>query len=211
MLDPFNPDSFIVRADAHILHIEPKITRTLELPMELNLAQLHEVIQAAFGWTDRHLHQFNIGGLVYGAPEFDEDGLSGYRTYEAAKVRLSDLQFPQFPNENTLTILYQYDFGDNWIHMLRLEQAPRKENTKYPRCIAATRSGPPEDSGGPWRYGDFVEAWSDRGHEEHQDIRRWAGRKFDPKFCDLDTINKAIDRAIRLSKGNYRFRQNRRS
>jgi hypothetical protein len=28
------------------------------------------VIQAAFGWTDSHLHQF-----VVGAPEFDQDQL----------------------------------------------------------------------------------------------------------------------------------------
>ena len=84
MLDPFDPDSFIVRADVHILGIEPKISRTLELPITLNLAQLHEVLQAAFGWTDSHLHQFNIGGLIYGAPEFDEDGLSDSRIFEMA-------------------------------------------------------------------------------------------------------------------------------
>lgn len=71
----FDPDDFIVRADVHLRHIEPRISRTLELPMDLNLAQLHEVVQAAFGWTDSHLHQFTIGGLAYGAPEFDEDGL----------------------------------------------------------------------------------------------------------------------------------------
>ncbi|MDU6568846.1 MAG: hypothetical protein E6515_14665, partial [Enterococcus faecalis] len=59
MLDPFDPDSFIVRAEVHILDIEPRISRTLELPITLNLAQLHEVLQAAFGWTDSHLHQFN--------------------------------------------------------------------------------------------------------------------------------------------------------
>ena len=68
MLDPFDPDSFIVRAEVHILGIEPKISRTLELPITLNLAQLHEVLQAAFGWTDSHLHHFNIGGLIYGVP-----------------------------------------------------------------------------------------------------------------------------------------------
>jgi hypothetical protein len=33
MLDPFDPDSFIVRAEVHILDVEPKISRTLELPI----------------------------------------------------------------------------------------------------------------------------------------------------------------------------------
>lgn len=97
MLGPFDPDSFIVPADVHILGIGPKISRTLELPITLNLAQLHEVLQAAFGWTDSHLHQFNIDGLIYGAPEFDEDGLSDSRTFEATEVRMIDLHFRVLP------------------------------------------------------------------------------------------------------------------
>ena len=208
MLDPFDPDSLIVRAEVHILDIEPRISRTLELPMTLNLAQLHEVLQAAFGWTDNHLHQFNIGGLVYGAPEFDEDGLSDSRTFEATEVRMSDFQFPYDPRGSSLTILYEYDFGDNWRHLLRLEQVAREEGAKYPRCIAAARSGPPEDVGGPSGYAGFLEAWLDPDHEDHKAMRRWSGgSKFHPEACNLDTINKAIAKALRASKGDYRFRR----
>jgi hypothetical protein len=206
MLDRFDPDYYVLRADVHLLGIEPKISRTLELPMALNLAQLHDVLQAAFGWADTHLHEFIIGGLVYGAPELDE-GFTERRTFEATGVRMADLRFPNDPNDDSLTILYDYDFGDNWQHVIRLERVPSEEGVKYPRCIDASRSGPPEDSGGPWSYGDFVEAWSDPAHEEHKDIRRWAGRKFHPERCDLDEINKAITKAVRLSKGGYRFRQ----
>ncbi|TIV91740.1 MAG: plasmid pRiA4b ORF-3 family protein, partial [Mesorhizobium sp.] len=90
MLDPFSPDSYIVRAAAHIIGIEPRISRTLELPMALNLAQLHEVLQASFGWTDSHLHQFNIGGIIYGAPEFDDDGFTANRNFEATELRMVD-------------------------------------------------------------------------------------------------------------------------
>ncbi|MDW9686708.1 plasmid pRiA4b ORF-3 family protein [Sinorhizobium meliloti] len=187
MLDPFDPDRFIVRAEVHILGIEPKISRTVELPITLNLAQLHEVLQAAFGWTDSHLHQFNIGGLIYGAPEFDEDGLSDSRTFEATEVRMIDLQFPY--EENPLTILYEYDFGE------------------YPRCLAGKRSGPPEDVGGTSGYADFIDAWLDPDHEEHKAMRRWVGRKFHPEACNLDEINKAIGKALRASKGDYRFRR----
>ncbi|MEF0942260.1 plasmid pRiA4b ORF-3 family protein [Rhizobium sp. BR 362] len=130
MLDPFDPDSFIVRAEVHILDIDPEISRVLELPMTLNLAQLHEVLQATFGWTDSHLHQFNIGGLIYGAPEFEEDGLFDSKIFEATEVRMIDLHFPYDPEENSLTILYEYDFGDNWRHLLRLERVAREESAK---------------------------------------------------------------------------------
>jgi Plasmid pRiA4b ORF-3-like protein len=209
MLDPWGSDRFIVRVDVHILGIEPRISRTLELPVALNLAQLHEVLQAAFGWTDSHLHQFNIGGLIYGAPEFDEDGLFDNQTFEATEVKIIDFQFPYERDAIPLTILYEYDFGDNWRHLLRLERVPRQEEAKYPRCIAANRSGPPEDVGGPSGYAEFLDAWLDPGHDEHKSMRQWAGRKFHPELCDLDAINKAITKAMRSSKGGYRFRHAR--
>ncbi len=197
------PDALIVHAEIHIVGIEPPVTRTLLLPMDLNLAQLHEVLQATFGWTDSHLHQFDIGGLVYGAPEFDQDGGTDRQTFEASSVRLADFAMPY---DAPLIILYEYDFGDSWTHVIELTATRREAGVKYPRCIAGSRAGPPEDVGGPSGYADFLDAWRDPLHEQHRDMRRWAGRKFDPERFDLDDNNKAIARAIRRSKGSYRFR-----
>jgi Plasmid pRiA4b ORF-3-like protein len=39
------------------------------VPLDTTLAQLHYILQAAMGWTDSHLHQFEIGGLRYGDPD----------------------------------------------------------------------------------------------------------------------------------------------
>lgn len=77
--------------------------------------------------------------------------------------------------------------------------------------MAGTRSGPPEDVGGYPGYADFLEAWLDPTHDEHKAMRRWAGRKFDPEHFHLDATNKAITRALRISKGDYRFRRIRQS
>jgi hypothetical protein len=207
-LNPFDPDSFVISAEVHIIDIEPGISRTLELPVKLNLAQLHEVLQAAFGWTDSHLHQFNVGGLIIGAPEFDEDGLSDHRTFEASEVRLQDLTFP-YDEDPQLSILYEYDFGDYWRHLLILRRIPRQIGVDYPRCLAGSRSGPPENVGGCSGYAGFLEAWIDPEHEEHKAVRRWVGRKFDPERFDLDATNKTIARAMRAAKGSYRFRHER--
>jgi hypothetical protein len=205
MLNPFDPDAFYIRLDAHIIGIEPRIARSLELPVGLNFAQLHEILQATFGWTDSHLHQFMVGGLTVGAPEFDEDALLDVRTFEASEIRLQDLTFP-YEEDPPLTIVYTYDFGDNWRHQLILRRASREEDVKYPRCIAGTRSCPPEDVGGYSGYVDFLDAWLDSDHEEHKNMRQWVGRKFHPEHFDLEATNKAIARAIRASKGGYRFR-----
>lgn len=206
MLDPFDPDSYIVSANVHIIGIEPRISRTLELPVKLNFAELHEVLQAAFGWTDSHLHQFHVGGLTIGAPEFNEDDLYGPRTFEASEIRLQDLTFP-YEADQTLTIVYEYDFGDCRRHLISLRRLPRDSGATYPRCVAGTRSGPPEDVGGYSGYAYFLEAWLDPAHEDHRDMRRWAGRKLDPERFDPDATNKSIARALRASKGNYRFRR----
>ncbi|MBB4200243.1 hypothetical protein CCR94_02440 [Rhodoblastus sphagnicola] len=203
-----HPDDFVIAADVHILEVEPRVSRALELPVDLNFAQLHEVLQAAFGWTDSHLHEFNVGGLIVGAPESSDDGWSRRQTFEATEVWLRDLEFPR-DEDDSLRILYVYDFGDNWRHELVLRRIPAQAGVKYPRCVAGKRSSPPEDVGGTTGYFDFLEAWLDPAHDEHRAMRRWAGRKFDPERFDLDATNKAIRKALRLWQGDYGFRLGR--
>jgi Plasmid pRiA4b ORF-3-like protein len=198
----FERDAFVVHAEVHIVDIEPAISRTLELPMDLNLAQLHEVLQAAFGWTDSHLHQFNIGGLTYSAPEYDE-GSSSRRTFEASEVRLADFSFVY---NTPILIFYEYDFGDNWKHAVSLASKPSEAGIKYPRCINGSRAGPPEDVGGSFGYADFLVAWRDPLNDRHKNMRRWVGRRYDPERFDLDKTNKAISCAMQRSRGSYRFR-----
>lgn len=153
MQDPFDPDSFIITANVHILGIEPRIERTLELPVNLNFAQFHEVLQAAFGWTDSHLHRFDVGGLTIGAPEFDDGDTHGPRTIEAGGVRMQDLSFP-YGEDASLQALYVYDYVHDWHHRIMLRRRMRDPNVSYPRCIEGVRSGPPEDVGGYSGYAD---------------------------------------------------------
>jgi pRiA4b ORF-3-like protein len=42
--------------------IKPPIWRRVLVPDHLQLAQLHRVFQGAMGWTNSHLHEFEIGG-----------------------------------------------------------------------------------------------------------------------------------------------------
>jgi hypothetical protein len=93
MAKHFDPYDFVIRLKVQIPGIKPVISRTLELPRDLNFAQLHEVLQAAIRWTDSHLHQFIVGGLVVGAPEYLEEDAYGPRVIEATEVHLRDLRF----------------------------------------------------------------------------------------------------------------------
>jgi hypothetical protein len=87
------------------------------------------------------LHQFSLHGREYGVYHsggvwFDDD---------PKKVRLSDLKLRLKER-----FIYQYDFGDNWRHQIRLEQKlPFNPKKDYPVCISGDRKVPPEDCGGP--------------------------------------------------------------
>lgn len=192
------------QATIAIADIEPAIWRRLLLPEDLNFAQLHEVIQAAFGWTDSHLHHFIVGGLVVGAPEFDEDGLNRHQTFNASEVFLRDLLIHDL---DAVKILYEYDFGDSWRHWITFDsQLTEAPGETYPQIVDGRRSAPPEDVGGPPGYERFLEAWRDPKHKEHKAMRTWAGRAFDPEAFDRDKTQKAIKAALRRCKGDYRFR-----
>jgi hypothetical protein len=38
--------------------VEPAVARVIDVPASSTLPELHELLQAAIGWTDSHLHQF---------------------------------------------------------------------------------------------------------------------------------------------------------
>ena len=55
--------SYRVRAD--LSGTRPPAWRRLELSSGLFLDEVHDVLQAAFGWTDSHLHRFGSGPSYY--------------------------------------------------------------------------------------------------------------------------------------------------
>jgi hypothetical protein len=199
----------IIQARVTLQDIEPPIWRRLLLPPALNLAELHHVLQAAFGWRDEHLHEFIIGGLVYGAPELAEETAAedenNPRTFEATDVHLRDFDLYHVPDPR---FLYHYDFGDSWLHLVAFERRiPRDIALKYPACVDGARHRPPEDVGGTSGYTQFLETWSDPAHEEHKAMRQWAGRTFHPEKFDLQATDKAVKTACRRARGDYLFRR----
>ena len=90
---------------------------------------------------------------------------------------------------------YEYDFGDQWMHQLIVEERfPPEQGVKYPICVAGQRACPPEDCGGPWGYSDFVEAISNPDHRGHEEMLEWVGGEFDPERFDLESVNKKLRR-----------------
>jgi Plasmid pRiA4b ORF-3-like protein len=62
----------------------------------------------------------------------------------------------------------------------------------YPHLVEGARCGPPEDVGGPWGYGEFLDAIEDSKHERHTELLEWSGGDFDPQQFDVDEINRRL-------------------
>jgi hypothetical protein len=142
MADAATPEVYQIHA--WIRHISPMIGRRLLVRTDSTLAVLHDVLQIAFGWSDFHLHRFRIHGRDYGVSRVGGLGFS----HDARAVRLADFQFR--PNE---WFFYEYDFGDGWQHVVRVERRLTEEPRRtYPICVGGQRAAPPEDCGGPWAF-----------------------------------------------------------
>jgi hypothetical protein len=57
--------------ETRIAGIEPPIRRLLVVPGNRSLADLHDILQKAFGRSDSHLHCFRFRGEAFGPPPPD--------------------------------------------------------------------------------------------------------------------------------------------
>lgn len=164
-------------------YIRPSIWRRIQVPQNYNFWDLHVAIQDAMGWLDCHLHhfQFDKPETVIGIPD---DGLMDEETLPGWEVRIADW----FPRKSK-TVLYRYDFGDNWEHLVQLEKVlPLEKGTRYPLCLGGKRSRPPEDCGGIGGYAEFLEIMANPRHPEHKRTLEWNGGKFDPENFDISEV-----------------------
>jgi hypothetical protein len=69
--------------------VSPLVWCRLKIPGNTSLAQLHHIIQIAYGWDDEHLHQFHIYGKDYGISYAGGIGFSD----DAHKVLLDHFKF----------------------------------------------------------------------------------------------------------------------
>src|SRR4029078_9577780 len=91
---------------------KPLIWRRIQVE-DCTLDKLHKHIQTAMGWTNSHLHQFEIKGERYGDPELLYDVFEDFKCVDSTKTLLSDI-LPK--TGKRFALKYEYDFGDGWEH-----------------------------------------------------------------------------------------------
>ena len=136
--------------------------RRIVVPWRIRLSRLHEVLQAAMGWTNTHLYEFQIRDVGFGLPDKEW----GDGPIDARKVSL----LSAIQDTGAKSFKYHYDFGDGWTHSIKIERTFPIVALGDPMLIEATGRCPPEDVGGPWGYQEFREALADPAHERHDVI-----------------------------------------
>lgn len=56
-----------------LLYVQPVVFRRVVVPSNISLPALHEVIQAAYGWQNCHLHKFVFGESRHAPPSALDD------------------------------------------------------------------------------------------------------------------------------------------
>ncbi len=183
--------------------IKPPIWRRIQVPETYSFWDLHVAIQDSMGWTDTHLHHFEIVNPASGVKEEiglpDEEGILDRDVLTGWKKKIANY----FMSTNDKAA-YVYDYGDDWVHKIELETIlPREKGIKYPTCIDGARACPPEDCGGPHGYETFLKAIMDPNHEQHEELLNWVGGDFEPEYFDVDDVDfdnpkKRLDNALIL-------------
>jgi len=179
------PPKMVYQLKITLFDTQPKIWRRILIPTSASFWDLHSAIQDVFGWNDSHLHMFLYDdrafkkSLIFGVPTDGET-----TTLPSWKHKIS-----KYLNLEEPCLKYVYDLGDDWIHMIEVENIlPAEKDVAYPVCIGGKRNSPPDDCGGVRGYEEMMEILSDPADEEYEDTKEWidsvTGGTYDPEHFD---------------------------
>jgi len=185
---------FQIRID--LARYRPKIWRRLLVRSDLPLYDFHLAIQIAMGWENSHLHQF-IKDKKFYSEQLEED----WTWDDSHNVDYEGMTISDLLEKEKDKIEYEYDFGDGWVHEIKLEKILPADNTmKSSVCTGGALACPPEDCGGIWGYAQMLEALKDPHHEQHDETLEWIGEEFDPELFDLEVVNKLLKKHVKYKK-----------
>jgi Plasmid pRiA4b ORF-3-like protein len=189
----------IVRLKITLDDVKPTVMRRIEVPVLITLDALHDMIQAVMPWENSHMHAFYlrlIDGPRWAPPSpFEDDFDFGIKARDSTRTTFAEV----LAEPNFKVLRYNYDFGDDWRHTIKVERRFSAEFLhEFPKLIDAKGRCPPENCGGPCGYAEILEAISDPA-KRRSELRRWFG-DFDPKEIDREAIEAAVRQFARASR-----------
>jgi uncharacterized protein YchJ len=162
-----DPASLVLKVELD--HVDPPVWRRIAVPSNTTLDRVHHMVQAAMGWNDEHLYAFETDDDVFTDPRSGGSGLS------AERERLVSLV-----SEPGQRFWYRYDFGDDWLHTVTLEQVRDGGQANTFTILDGAGACPSEDCGGPVGYLNLLQALGQPDHPDHDDAVDRLGEDYDP-------------------------------
>jgi hypothetical protein len=173
----------------------PPVWRRIQVPESYTFYDLHVAIQNAMGWTDSHLHMFEIPTdqgerhlIRIDCPPFLDPDIGEEPSIYGTEVPIKD-----YLSEKGDKARYIYDFGDDWIHNVTVEDVlPKDGRRRYPACLDGELACPPEDCGAVPGYYDCIRALKKRDNSQGQLtwLGRWRPDRFNPKTVVFESPRK---------------------
>lgn len=139
------------------LKYQPSIWRTIALPGDATLDELHEEIFQAFDRYDEHLYSFYIPRIINGRRSKARDQRDEYTSpicydpdplflfgdmvpaKDASRARLDRIRLTR-----KLKFEYLFDFGDSWKHVITVEQIKKIEPDDEFGLLEKHKDSPPQ-------------------------------------------------------------------
>jgi Plasmid pRiA4b ORF-3-like protein len=164
---------------------EPEVWRRLQVPAQIALQELHDIVQKAMGWENQHDYAFRqaLGAAACDPQQSLADTLCAI--------------------EEGRPFYYTYDFQSGWLHRIDVEGlvvveeaaiATKNLPTKnLPICLEGNAACPPESSGGVWGYEELMDRLEDTSAPDYIDVIDQYGN-FDPHRFDLAAANSRLSK-----------------
>lgn len=185
--------------------ISPSIWRKVEVPSNISLRHLSELIMAVMGWSGYHLNQFRKGLDTYYEPYYQRDGdMEGFSDGRIRHFNQEEVSIGEVLEEKGRSFTFDYDFGDSWEHEVRLSSIAEyaEGESRRIRFVSGKRACPPEDCGGLWGYDELCRIVSKKAsgkrltRDERERLEWYSGDYddcFDPELLDLEACADAAD------------------
>lgn len=170
--------------EVSLLDIDPRIWRRFQLGAHDTFGDLHVAIQDSFDWDRDHMWLFRTSGRDRRTLAGPDASILDYESDDipdAWSVKLT-----QHFRRVSMTCRYTYDFGDNWVHAVKLRRRVATEERLRRRLVDGSRAAPPEDCGGAYGYWRLVERletgndpWGLKPDEQPGWIDSWRPDQFD--------------------------------
>ncbi len=168
---------------------KPKVWRRFLIHKYSTFGDLHRAIQVACGWRNSHLYSFweknpytsAIGdNTTFAISPYDEAENYDHRPEYADQLRLGHI----FDDTSVgREIFYLYDYGDSWIHTVKMTGFHKFEEKFRRKLLAGERPFPLEDSGSLPGYQRCIDAYHDPENSD-EDLLLWMGN-WSPEYFDL--------------------------